>query len=208
MTSLMKLDRRQFGEFLGLASAAGAAAMAAQPARAQEKAGWKAWVDKFYKKPIKMAVTCPGTSNPYFVPSACVRAGLSLTDRARISISSASWRWSRRRQRKHRHAMRERRTQTTRLAAHAGSRLKPLAASGGPVRKASLPPAVVQSHFGRSGGPHTIPRHSPSNDGRLSTPYGATFLSEPGKESVRRSEPAALTFRASTRRRDRHRKAG
>ena len=69
MTNSMKLDRRQFGKFLGLASAAGAAAMTGQPARAQQKADWKAWVDKFYKKPIKMAVTCPGTSNPYFAPT-------------------------------------------------------------------------------------------------------------------------------------------
>ena len=60
MTNSMKLDRRQFGKFLGLASTAGAAAMTGQPARAQQKADWKAWVDKFFKKPIKMAVTCPG----------------------------------------------------------------------------------------------------------------------------------------------------
>ncbi|HEY1885016.1 MAG TPA: substrate-binding domain-containing protein [Roseiarcus sp.] len=66
MTSSMKLGRRQLGKFLALA---GAAAMTGQPARAQEKADWKAWVEKFYKKPTKMAVTCPGTSNPYFAPT-------------------------------------------------------------------------------------------------------------------------------------------
>ena len=56
-----KLDRRQLGKFFGLAGAAGAAAMTGQPARAQAKAEWKAWVDKFYKKPSKMAVSCAGT---------------------------------------------------------------------------------------------------------------------------------------------------
>jgi simple sugar transport system substrate-binding protein len=69
MTNSLSLDRRKFGKFLGLASGAGAAAMTGGSARAQEKADWKAWVEKFYKKPIKMAVTCPGTSNPYFAPT-------------------------------------------------------------------------------------------------------------------------------------------
>jgi ABC-type sugar transport system substrate-binding protein len=69
MTSSMKLDRRRLGKFLGLAGAAGAAAMTGQPARAQQKPDWKAWVEKFLKNPIKMAVTCPGTSNPYFAPT-------------------------------------------------------------------------------------------------------------------------------------------
>ena len=66
---MIKFDRRQFGKFLGLASAAGAAAMTGQPVRAQQKADWKAWVDKFYKKPIKIAVSCAGTTNPYFAPT-------------------------------------------------------------------------------------------------------------------------------------------
>ena len=47
---------------------------------------------------------------------------------------------------------------------------------------------VVQSDLGRSSGPHPIRRHSPSKDGRLSTPYGATFPSKLGKGSARRSE--------------------
>jgi ABC-type sugar transport system substrate-binding protein len=68
MTKL-NIDRRQFGKFLGLASTAGVAAVTGQPARAQEKAEWKDWVDKFYQKPIKMAVSCAGTSNPYFAPT-------------------------------------------------------------------------------------------------------------------------------------------
>ncbi len=40
---------------------------------------------------------------------------------------------------------------------------------------------VVQSDFARRSGPHPIWRHSPSNDGRLSTPYGATFPSRAGE---------------------------
>jgi simple sugar transport system substrate-binding protein len=63
------LDRRQFGKFLGLASTAGVAVMTGQPAHADDKAVWKDWVQKYYKKPIKIAVSCAGTSNPYFAPT-------------------------------------------------------------------------------------------------------------------------------------------
>ena len=35
----------------------------------QQSAAWKDWVAKFYNKPIKMAVSCAGTSNPYFAPT-------------------------------------------------------------------------------------------------------------------------------------------
>lgn len=69
MTNSVKLDRRQFGKFLGLASTAGVAAMTGRQARAQDSADWKDWVGKFYQKPIKMAVSCAGTSNPYFAPT-------------------------------------------------------------------------------------------------------------------------------------------
>ena len=44
---------------------------------------------------------------------------------------------------------------------------------------------VVQSDCGLSSGPHPIRRHSPSKDGRLSTPYGATFPSKLGKGPAR-----------------------
>src|SRR5258705_3475563 len=69
MTNSMKLDRRQFGKFLGLASTAGVAAITGGQARAQDSADWKDWIKKFYQKPIKMAVSCAGTSNPYFAPT-------------------------------------------------------------------------------------------------------------------------------------------
>ena len=64
------IDRRSFGKFIGLAGAAGlAASMGATPVLAQDQADWKKWVEKFYKKPVKMAVSCAGTTNPYFAPS-------------------------------------------------------------------------------------------------------------------------------------------
>ena len=58
---------------LGLAGAAGAATLggAAGP-RAQSAPAWKDWVGNFYKKPIKIAVSCAGTTNPYF---AATKAG-------------------------------------------------------------------------------------------------------------------------------------
>ena len=45
------------------------AAMTGRPVGARARADWKAWVSQFYKKPIKMAVSCAGTSNPYFAPT-------------------------------------------------------------------------------------------------------------------------------------------
>jgi simple sugar transport system substrate-binding protein len=64
------IDRRSFGKFIGLAGAAGlAASMGATPVLAQDQADWKKWVEKFYKKPVKMAVSCAGTTNSYFAPS-------------------------------------------------------------------------------------------------------------------------------------------
>ena len=38
------------------------------PASAAED-DWKSWVKSYYGKPIKMAVTCYNTTNPYFVPT-------------------------------------------------------------------------------------------------------------------------------------------
>src|SRR5258706_9508713 len=69
MTNSTKLDLRHFGKFLGLASTAIVAAITGGQARAQDSADWKDWIKKFYQKPIKMAVSCAGTSNPYFAPT-------------------------------------------------------------------------------------------------------------------------------------------
>jgi simple sugar transport system substrate-binding protein len=63
------LDRRQFGKLIGLAGTAGVAALAATPAAAQSAGAWKDWVASYYKKPVKIAVSCAGTTNPYFAPT-------------------------------------------------------------------------------------------------------------------------------------------
>lgn len=65
-----RLDRREFAKLMAMAGAAGATGvgMGSTPAAAAES-DWKAWVKKFYGKPIKMAVSCSGTTNPYFAPT-------------------------------------------------------------------------------------------------------------------------------------------
>lgn len=71
MTSSEKsgMDRRQFARLLGLAGAAGiATAAGTQVARAEDAPEWKTWRDSYYDKPIKMAVSCAGTTNPFFAP--------------------------------------------------------------------------------------------------------------------------------------------
>jgi simple sugar transport system substrate-binding protein len=77
-----QIDRRRFGKVMGLAGMAGFAAVAAEgPAMADDSVPeWKAWVQSFYKKPIKIAVSCAGTSNPYFAPTkaGCLDAGAQL----------------------------------------------------------------------------------------------------------------------------------
>ncbi len=62
--------RRDFGRLAALAGlAAGTATLPVGAARAEAAPGWKDWVQKFYGKPIKIAVSCAGTSNPYFAPT-------------------------------------------------------------------------------------------------------------------------------------------
>jgi simple sugar transport system substrate-binding protein len=69
------MNRRQFGKLMALASTAGVAGAAgmvgasSQAAMAAEAGDWKAWVQKYYGKPIKMAVSCAATTNPYFAPT-------------------------------------------------------------------------------------------------------------------------------------------
>lgn len=80
MTKKGALDRRQFGKLMALAGTAAATAGVTTPAFAAAEPEWKAWVQKYYKKPIKMAVSCAGTSNPYFAPTkaGCEDAGAQL----------------------------------------------------------------------------------------------------------------------------------
>jgi simple sugar transport system substrate-binding protein len=63
------LDRRGFAKLMGLAGAAGAVAASGTPAAAQAASQWKDWIAKFYGKPVKIAVSCAGTTNPYFAPT-------------------------------------------------------------------------------------------------------------------------------------------
>lgn len=62
------LGRRQFGKLLGLAGTLGAATAMTTPALAQQAGDWKNWVSGFHGRPIKMAVSCAGTTNPFFAP--------------------------------------------------------------------------------------------------------------------------------------------
>ena len=71
-TETNDIDRRRFGALMGLAGVAGMAGgalLGAAPAAAQEAKPWQDWVKKFYGKPVKMAVSCAGTTNPYFAPT-------------------------------------------------------------------------------------------------------------------------------------------
>jgi ABC-type sugar transport system substrate-binding protein len=65
------LDRRRFGKLMALAgTVAAAAALGTRSAGAADAApAWKEWVGSYYKKPIKIAVSCAGTTNPYFAPT-------------------------------------------------------------------------------------------------------------------------------------------
>src|SRR5208337_3951318 len=81
--------------------------------------------------------------------------------------------------------------QTSQLLLREAGKVSPKATDGvwkaGMVRR-RFAVTVVQSDLGRSSGPHPIRRHRASKDGRLSTPYGATFPSKLGKGSARRFE--------------------
>ena len=66
------LDRRKFGTLMALAGAAGLVGLSGgiTSARAQDKAGaWNDWIKDYYGKPVKIAVTCYNTTNPYFLPT-------------------------------------------------------------------------------------------------------------------------------------------
>lgn len=65
-----KLSRRSFGKLLGLASATGvSAAVLPTAAGAAETDAFRDWVQSYRSAPIKMAVSCAGTTNPYFAPT-------------------------------------------------------------------------------------------------------------------------------------------
>lgn len=64
------LGRRDFAKLLAVAGGAAAVGMTTGITSANAAAGdWKAWINKIHGKPIKIAVTCYNTTNPYFIPS-------------------------------------------------------------------------------------------------------------------------------------------
>jgi ABC-type sugar transport system substrate-binding protein len=65
-----RLNRRDFGRMLGLAGSAAAMGSVGGITRAAAaESDWKGWINAYYGKPVKMAVTCYNTSNPYFLPT-------------------------------------------------------------------------------------------------------------------------------------------
>jgi simple sugar transport system substrate-binding protein len=63
-------DRRSFGKLLALAGSAAAMGSVGGITRAAAaESDWKTWVQGYYGKPVKMAVTCYNTTNPYFLPT-------------------------------------------------------------------------------------------------------------------------------------------
>jgi ABC-type sugar transport system substrate-binding protein len=64
------LDRRSFAKLLGLAGSAAATGLVGGISRAAAaESDWKSWVASYLGKPVKIAMTCYNTTNPYFVPT-------------------------------------------------------------------------------------------------------------------------------------------
>jgi simple sugar transport system substrate-binding protein len=69
-TGKHSLDRRSFAKLLGLAGSAAATGLVGGIGRAAAAdSDWKAWIASYLGKPVKIAVTCYNTSNPYFLPT-------------------------------------------------------------------------------------------------------------------------------------------
>ena len=65
-----RLDRRSFGKLLAFAGSAAATGVAAGIGRAAAaESDWKSWIAGYLGKPVKIAMTCYNTTNPYFVPT-------------------------------------------------------------------------------------------------------------------------------------------
>lgn len=69
----MAIRAKRRGMMTGVAASAAALWMAGKtmPAEAQQAKTppWVAWVKSYFKKPVKIAVTCYNTTNPYFTPT-------------------------------------------------------------------------------------------------------------------------------------------
>lgn len=65
-----RIDRRAFAKLLGTAaSVAAAGGLGFSTAARAEEMDWKQWTSSYIGKPIKLAVSCNQTTNPYFTPS-------------------------------------------------------------------------------------------------------------------------------------------
>jgi len=63
-------NRRAFAHLLAMAGSVAAVGSVGGITRAAAAdSDWKAWINTYYGKPVKMAVTCYNTSNPYFLPT-------------------------------------------------------------------------------------------------------------------------------------------
>jgi len=63
-------NRRAFAHLLAMAGSVAAIGSVGGITRAAAAdSDWKAWINTYYGKPVKMAVTCYNTSNPYFLPT-------------------------------------------------------------------------------------------------------------------------------------------
>lgn len=69
----MAIRAKRRGMMAGVAASAAAIWMVGKtaPAQAEEAktSPWVAWVKSYFKKPVKIAVTCYNTTNPYFTPT-------------------------------------------------------------------------------------------------------------------------------------------
>ncbi|HWA80987.1 MAG TPA: substrate-binding domain-containing protein [Acetobacteraceae bacterium] len=66
---MLPFDRRGFLRGSAAGAAAGFLGASARQARAAATPPWAAWVRSYMKKPIKLAMTCYNTTNPYFTPT-------------------------------------------------------------------------------------------------------------------------------------------
>lgn len=64
------LSRRTFAKLMGVAGSAAALSLAGGVGRASAAVSdWKDWIKSTHSKPIKIAVSCYNTTNPYFIPT-------------------------------------------------------------------------------------------------------------------------------------------
>lgn len=66
---MLSFDRRGFLRGSAAGATAGILGASAHPAQADTAPPWAGWVQSYAKKPLKLAMTCYNTTNPYFTPT-------------------------------------------------------------------------------------------------------------------------------------------